>query len=426
MADGAHNDDCADGQGIYDSFLVPDGFDDDVLYLLDMNGGMDPPPPPPPLQAAPAEQSAIAAGASGDNNLLEWPPPTLDYINNSVDNNAPTHNALLADDPTSGAQDVGTAAGTSATAPRSSSPSSSSAVHQNASLDCTGCQVLREVVHCNGLEATKFSIHGIAAGVFHHATLEVYRIDSNGLAATMTTQMTHQSYVDFRGRDYVWVKHYLMDYAQQRAGGGYVVLQDSISAFQDALCTRMIVCGGHADDDHREAVAPEINGGHAGDHREAVALETNGGHQRVVACPADDGAVQRAMVEQGNDVPAEAPAAGPSKPVAKEQGRRSSEIRPAAKTAVAIQRERASNLQLDDIARYFHLPMVEAAKELRICATVLKGTSRKFHIRRWPYRKVRSIDSQIAKLRRGNGDPAAQREIERLTDYRRRIYAGLE
>jgi len=41
-----------------------------------------------------------------------------------------------------------------------------------------------------------------------------------------------------------------------------------------------------------------------------VALETNGGHQRVSACPADDGAVQRAMVEQGNDVPAEAPAAG--------------------------------------------------------------------------------------------------------------------
>ena len=107
----------------------------------------------------------------------------------------------------------------------------------------------------------------------------------------------------------MWVKHYLTDYAQQRAGGGYVVLQDSISAFQDALCTRMIVCGGHADDDHREAVAPEINGGHTGDHREAVALETNGGHQRVVAGPADDGAVQPAMVKQVS-VPAEAPAAG--------------------------------------------------------------------------------------------------------------------
>ena len=47
-----------------------------------------------------------------------------------------------------------------------------------------------------GLEATKLGVHGIAGGVFHHPTLEVYRIDSNGLAATMTTQLTHQSYVE--------------------------------------------------------------------------------------------------------------------------------------------------------------------------------------------------------------------------------------
>ncbi|KAG0520600.1 hypothetical protein BDA96_08G088000 [Sorghum bicolor] len=319
MADGAHNDGGADddGQGIYDPFLVPDDdFDDDVFNLLDMNGGMDAPPPPPPLQAAPG-QSAVAAGPSGDNNLLEWPPPTLDYINDSVvDNRDPMHNnaTLLADDPTTSSarrrrrQDMGVAGTSSAAAPRPPPPpSSSSAVHQNASLDCTGCQVLREIVHCNGLEATKLGVHGVAAGVFHHATLEVYRIDSNGLqAATMTTQLTHQSYVDFRGRDYVWVKHYLTNYARQRAGGGYVVLQDSISAFQDALCTSMVVSGGHADD-HREAVAQEINGGHADDHREAVAPEINGGHQRVVGSrPADDdgGAVQPAMVEQGS-VPAE-------------------------------------------------------------------------------------------------------------------------
>lgn len=220
-----------DGQGIYDPFLVPnDDFDDDVLYLLDMNGGggMD----PRPLQGAATQSAIVVAGPSGDdnNNLLEWPPTsTLDSV--VVDNSAPTHNAVLASDPTttatSGVQDDAGAAGTSsATAPRSSS----------SSLDCTGCQVLREVVHCNGrhthvryiatttviystkllmaylhikhtltsiigceflgLQATKLGIHGVAAGVFHHATLELYRIDSNGLAATMTTQLTHQSYVE--------------------------------------------------------------------------------------------------------------------------------------------------------------------------------------------------------------------------------------
>lgn len=157
MADGGayNNDGADDGQGIFDPFLVPPGdFDDDVLYLLDMNGGMD--PPSPPLQAAPAaEQSAMAAGPSGDNNLIEWPPPTLD-INYGVNSSAPTHNALLADDH-SGAQDLG-AAGTSATA-RGPSSSSSSAVHLNASLDCTGCQVLREVVHCNGRDTRATGIY---------------------------------------------------------------------------------------------------------------------------------------------------------------------------------------------------------------------------------------------------------------------------
>jgi hypothetical protein len=42
-----------------------------------------------------------------------------------------------------------------------------------------------------GFEATKLSIHG-AAGVFHHATLEVYRIDSEGMA----TALTRQSYIE--------------------------------------------------------------------------------------------------------------------------------------------------------------------------------------------------------------------------------------
>lgn len=110
----------------------------------------------------------------------------------------------------------------------------------------------------------------------------------------------------------MWVKHYLTDYARQRAGSGYIILEDSISAFQDALCTSM-VCGAHVVDDRREGVAREINGGQTDDHRETVSLEiNNGGHERVVGGRAadDGGAVQApAIVEEGNvNVPAEAPA----------------------------------------------------------------------------------------------------------------------
>ncbi|KAJ1257462.1 hypothetical protein BS78_K017500 [Paspalum vaginatum] len=305
----------ADWQGSYDRFLLSDDFDE-ALYLLDMDGEMDQPSP------AAAQEQDVTARPSGDN-LPEWPA----MLDESVKGSAPTHNAF-ASDPLSGAQGVVT--GTSATA-----SASSSAAHQNA-LDCTGCEVLREVLHSDGLEATKLSIHG-AAGVFYHAIMEAYRIDSGGQA----TALGSHSYIDFEGQDYVWVKHYLTDYAQQRAASGNIVLQDSISAFQDALCTSMACGGSHANYHHK--------------------------------------------------------------------------------------RERAGKLQLQDIARYFHLPIVEAAKALRVCATVLKGTSRKFRVQRWPYRKIKCIDNQIARLRRkGNTDAEAMREIERLTHSRRMIYEGLE
>lgn len=59
------------------------------------------------------------------------------------------------------------------------------------------------------------------------------------------------------GRDYVWVKHYLLDYGQQRAAAGYNVLHDSIiSEFHEVLCTSMPGGVTLADDDRREAAAP--------------------------------------------------------------------------------------------------------------------------------------------------------------------------
>ncbi|WVZ89233.1 hypothetical protein U9M48_035661 [Paspalum notatum var. saurae] len=433
MADG-HGED-ADWQGSYDRFFLPDDFDE-ALYLLDMEQ-------PPPVAA---QKQDVTAGPSGEN-LSEWPA----MLHESVKGSAPTDNAAA--DPLSGAQ--GVVASTSATA-----SASSSAAHQNA-LDCTGCEVLREVLHSDGLEATKLSIHG-AAGVFYHAIMEAYRIDSSGQA----TALGSQSYIDFKGRDYVWVKHYLTDYAQQRAASGNIVLHDSISAFQDALCTNMASGGGHTDD-HHEVPAPEITGCPQGVHADAAqdveptikaanepetaatapfqdaictnmpcgsdhadddqhevpaVAEDNGGHQRVLTIAADH--VQPTVeatnrIETSEDI-------GPSEPrTTKEKEPLQDNVAP--KSTLSIQRERASKLQLQDIARYFHLPIVEAAKALRVCATVLKGTSRKFRVQRWPYRKIKGIDNQIARLRRkGNSDAEAMREIERLTHSRRMIYEGVE
>lgn len=38
----------------------------------------------------------------------------------------------------------------------------------------------------------------------------------------------------------------------------------------------------------------------------------------------------------------------------------------------------AHDLQLEELARYFHMPIAEAAKEIGVCATVLKKICRKY------------------------------------------------
>lgn len=40
------------------------------------------------------------------------------------------------------------------------------------------------------------------------------------------------------------------------------------------------------------------------------------------------------------------------------------------------------------LSKYFHLPIVDAAKELGMCTTMLKKLCRRCGISRWPYRKV--------------------------------------
>lgn len=44
-----------------------------------------------------------------------------------------------------------------------------------------------------------------------------------------------------------------------------------------------------------------------------------------------------------------------------------------------------------DISTYFHLPITEAAFQLRICTTLLKKTCRQSGLERWPYRKINSV-----------------------------------
>lgn len=57
-----------------------------------------------------------------------------------------------------------------------------------------------------------------------------------------------------------------------------------------------------------------------------------------------------------------------------------------------------SRLTLDDLSKYFDLPIIEASKNLKVGLTVLKRKCREFGISRWPHRKIKSLDGLIHNL----------------------------
>ena len=58
----------------------------------------------------------------------------------------------------------------------------------------------------------------------------------------------------------------------------------------------------------------------------------------------------------------------------------------------------SNSLTIDDLRGYFHLPIVEVAKQLGTCTTALKKICRKHKIRKWPYRQIRSLTKSIQSL----------------------------
>ncbi|GAA0160389.1 hypothetical protein LIER_39032 [Lithospermum erythrorhizon] len=55
-------------------------------------------------------------------------------------------------------------------------------------------------------------------------------------------------------------------------------------------------------------------------------------------------------------------------------------------------------LALEDIAKYFDIPIIQASRKLRVGLTLLKKKCREFGIPRWPHRKIKSLDLLIRSL----------------------------
>ncbi|KAJ4950502.1 hypothetical protein NE237_027334 [Protea cynaroides] len=96
-------------------------------------------------------------------------------------------------------------------------------------FSCSCCQVLREIIYCNGTQIARLEIHG-RVGIICHAIKEI-RNNFDNLAPTVEYVM-----IDFTTHSIENVKRYLIQYCQEQRQAGYVMTRDPLSAFYDALC----------------------------------------------------------------------------------------------------------------------------------------------------------------------------------------------
>jgi len=85
-------------------------------------------------------------------------------------------------------------------------------------------------------------------------------------------------------------------------------------------------------------------------------------------------------------------------------------------------RKHIDSITLVEIAQYFHLPIREASKTLKIGVSILKRKCRKYGIPRWPHRKIKSLESLINDLEYVlDDDPGedAQQELQKIEEEKR-------
>jgi len=85
----------------------------------------------------------------------------------------------------------------------------------------------------------------------------------------------------------------------------------------------------------------------------------------------------------------------------------------------------SQSLSLMEITQHFNLPLEEAAKKLGVCVATLKRTCRNYHIKRWPYRKLRAVERRQSILEKGGHLTPSETDVLRscqrvLRDLRNR------
>ncbi|CAA0841916.1 Unknown protein [Striga hermonthica] len=115
---------------------------------------------------------------------------------------------------------------------------------------CTCCQTLREFIYANGAHVLKLDVHG-RLGLISHAVLERYNND-------VLSEDREYYMFDFCQESLSSVKQFLIQYCADRKREGYVMLQDPLSNFYNAMRTGIIEGGGSP---KPNTFPPETSGG---------------------------------------------------------------------------------------------------------------------------------------------------------------------
>ncbi|CAM6044213.1 unnamed protein product [Sphagnum compactum] len=73
--------------------------------------------------------------------------------------------------------------------------------------------------------------------------------------------------------------------------------------------------------------------------------------------------------------------------------------------------ERMTDITLNELSRFFHMPITQASKKLKVGLTVLKKRCREFGIPRWPHRKMKSLDSLIQNIQELGKGPEGKTSV---------------
>jgi len=82
-------------------------------------------------------------------------------------------------------------------------------------------------------------------------------------------------------------------------------------------------------------------------------------------------------------------------------------------------------ITLEELEQYFNVPEKQVAKNLGVCLTSLKKLCRHHGIHRWPYRKLKSIEKKIHRIRQNtssfDNQSVAQTKLMVLVEERQRF-----